>query len=685
MIPENLAPLVNHVWQSTLFVAAVWVLTLVLRKNRAAVRHRLWVIASVKFLVPFSLLTGLGSYVPWQTASGSSPSSVAMAVETISEPFTFAGSTFTPIEMPRVSPDTRGSRLPAVLFSIWICGFAGSLIWWFVSWRRLYRTLRRATPLDIETPVPVLRSPERLEPGVFGIFKPVLVLPDGITDRLSPAQFQAVLAHEFCHVRRRDNLTSAIHLFVEAVFWFHPLVWWIKARLLDEQERACDEEVLGFGGDPKVYAESILKICEFYLTSPLICVSGITGADLKGRIQEILSNRVKHNLSVYRLALLAAAAAIALVGPIALGVAKASVSLAEFETAIRSVAPGFATPEIPAKIQPVQVAQAAPEVAKTQSPNAPDRETFDVASIRFKPRVDGGRGTAPGAEACPNPRVQLDPGRLSIPGATLNSLIVLAYPDLAGGTDSTISASATACPRVTEAGLLAGGPEWVRSDLWDVQATIPQGPIDYKTTTAQTGPPGARRGLSPITIAEDLGPRVRRMLQNLLADRFQVVLRPQTKDMPVYLLTVGKEGFKSNGNNPAFLTSTGQPMSFNGAPFGTVKMSMLRGVFEGGGRTSQFPRDLPDGVAVQNYVSWAFWKMPMPEVAMMLMPQLQRPVLDRTNLAGTFDFHIDYDRNGTSSRPPLLKAIEEVGLKLESSRSPVEIWVIERAEKPTEN
>ena len=121
---------------------------------------------------------------------------------------------------------------------------------------------------------------------MFGIFRPVLLLPEGITDRLSPAQLQAVLAHELCHVRRRDNLAAAIHMFVEALFWFHPLVWWIKARLIEEQERACDEEVLRLGGDPQVYAESILKICEFYLTSPLICVSGITGSNLKKRIEE---------------------------------------------------------------------------------------------------------------------------------------------------------------------------------------------------------------------------------------------------------------------------------------------------------------------------------------------------------------------------------------------------------------
>ena len=105
----------------------------------------------------------------------------------------------------------------------------------------------------------------RIEPGVFGVFRPVLLLPEGIAQRLTPDQLRAVVAHEMSHVRRRDNVANAIHMLAEALFWFHPLVWWIERRLLDEQERACDEEVLREGGDPQVYAESIMRICEFYV------------------------------------------------------------------------------------------------------------------------------------------------------------------------------------------------------------------------------------------------------------------------------------------------------------------------------------------------------------------------------------------------------------------------------------
>jgi bla regulator protein BlaR1 len=60
----------------------------------------------------------------------------------------------------------------------------------------------------------------------------VLLLPDGIFDRLTSAQLRAVIAHELCHVRRKDNLIAAMHMFVETAFWFHPLLSWIGKRMV---------------------------------------------------------------------------------------------------------------------------------------------------------------------------------------------------------------------------------------------------------------------------------------------------------------------------------------------------------------------------------------------------------------------------------------------------------------------
>ena len=88
---------------------------------------------------------------------------------------------------------------------------------------------------------------------------------------------------------------------------------------MEERERACDEAVLELGSEPQVYAESILKTCEFCVESPLACVSGVTGAELKKRIVRIVSERMALKLSFGRKLLLASFALAAVLGPLVLG------------------------------------------------------------------------------------------------------------------------------------------------------------------------------------------------------------------------------------------------------------------------------------------------------------------------------------------------------------------------------
>ena len=112
-------------------------------------------------------------------------------------------------------------------------------------------------------------------------------------------------------------------MLVEAVFWFHPLVWWIGTRLVEERERACDEEVLLLGSEPEVYAAGILNVCRLYVESPLACVSGVTGSNLKKRIESIMSCHVGQNLNRAKKLLLAGAGVAALAGPLAIGIGHA--------------------------------------------------------------------------------------------------------------------------------------------------------------------------------------------------------------------------------------------------------------------------------------------------------------------------------------------------------------------------
>jgi bla regulator protein BlaR1 len=179
--------------------------------------------------------------------------------------------------------------------------------------------------VELPIPVPAFIGLGVAEPGIVGFLRPVLILPAQLLERLNPRQLDAVLAHELCHVRRRDNFFAAIHMVVEAIFWFHPLVWWIGFHLVEERELACDEEVLRLGCEPTDYIEGILKVCRFYTESPLPCVSGVAGADIKKRLRAILTGTIARELNLGRKVVLAVAGLATLAVPIAIGVLNAPV------------------------------------------------------------------------------------------------------------------------------------------------------------------------------------------------------------------------------------------------------------------------------------------------------------------------------------------------------------------------
>lgn len=569
MIPTHLSPLANHVWQSTLSAGVLSLLTLAFRKHRAQMRYGLWMAASLKFLIPFSLLVAVGSQFEWRTAPAVAPPLSSAMVE-IAQPFTLPAITVVPSPRPT-------AVWTFALALLWICGFAAILSRWWVRWRRIRLAVRTASPLLIQAPIKVMSSPTRLEPGVFGVFRPVLLLPEGIADHLSPAQLKAILAHELCHVRRRDNLASAFHMLVQAIFWFHPLVWWIGARLIEERERACDEEVLCQGADPQAYAAGILKVCKFYLESPLPCAAGVTGADLKKRIEAIMTNRILTTLTPARKLLLAATGALVVSGPIFLGILTAPRSHAQTEAGLK----------------------------------------FEVASIKPADPTTRGMGLDRSAG-----------GGLSATGVTLKTLIELAYE--------------------IQDFQLSGGPSWLRNDRYDIVARPDhlEGPAEISQAT------GAQQRL--------LWEHWRERLRSLLAERFQLSVRHETKEGSVFTLVVGKNGHKLRESDNQ----------------GGVNRNF--GVITGKGTTTEMFAHVLSGILVH-------------------------PVVDATGLTGKYDFKLEWteephmiDKGGgligttpapaDPSGPSIFSAIQDqLGLKLEPRKGPIESIVIERAERPSAN
>ena len=202
---------------------------------------------------------------------------------------------------------------------------------------------------------------------------------------------------------------------------------------------------------------------------------------------------------------------------------------------------------------------------------------------------------------------------------------------------------------------ISGGPRWIDSDRFDVEgkAEDPQAGFD----------------------------QVRLMLQSLFEDRFKLKAHRETKQSPVYALVIGKAGPRiqlSRDQSPENVDGPAPPGA--GPNHGAIRIGV--------------------GNLVGNAVTLSWF-------ASMLSPRLDRLIIDRTNLAGRFDIRLQWapspaedlfgvpaeiiDMNGVAVRPDpsgpsIFSAIQEqLGLKLESAKAPVEVLVIEHVEKPTAN
>jgi bla regulator protein BlaR1 len=306
--------LFNHLWQSTLFAGAVALAALALHRNSPRTRYWLWLAASVKFFIPLSLFVWTGSRIELPPDS---PSLHATTVQEISN-------YLAPVGIPLRGTVTQ-TAFPwsIVIGGIWLLGALFLAIRWFRRWRGIRNVAKRGTRLTIRFPVSVLSARSQIEPGVFGILRPVLLVPEGLADHLTQEQLDAVLAHESRHVVCRDNLTGAAHMCVETLFWFHPLVWWIGARLMDEREKDCDEAVLRRGSPRRDYAEGIVSVCRRCVESPLACAPGISGSDLKKRIRGIMMWLPSSPMTIRGKVILTVAAIAVLSIPFAIGIVRA--------------------------------------------------------------------------------------------------------------------------------------------------------------------------------------------------------------------------------------------------------------------------------------------------------------------------------------------------------------------------
>lgn len=588
MIPDSLSPIANHLWQSTVFAVVAGSLTLALRKNAARARYWIWMAASIKFLIPLSLLVTLGSHIEWRTAPPTVQPSVSFVIQEVSQPFAAPSVSSLLANVPPAP-----NPLPMILVGLWGCGFIGVGIAWWRKLRRVRVAVRAGSRLELDLGIPVVSSPALMEPGVFGIFRPILLLPEGIQEHLTPAQLEAIIAHELCHIRRRDNLGATIHMLVEAVFWFHPLVWWIRTRLVEEREQACDEEVLRLGSEPRTYGQGILKVCELYLKSPAACMAGVSGANLKRRIEAIMKNRSVPGLNFGKKLLLAVAGMLIASAPLIVGLARAQT-----------------TP----------------------------RPAFDMASLTEAPS-----GVPPAGLSTTSP---------------ISSWVLSTSPLRTGGKvtwTSPLSSFLYYAYRL---------PAWRISGIDKDKGAWP--PMLY--TIAATMDADA---------TED---QVRLMLQTLLVDRFKIVSHRETKELQGYALVVAKGG-------PKLRTTTvfGEPSPFEDRTFTGMEGIGTRALMGRGATTSQLADELAEnlgtfvldqtGLSGKYYFGFKFLSANMTS-----LPVLQVPLAPPRGAVASRR-HSD-----ESQAPSIFSAVQEqLGLRLEKKKGPVEFLAVDHYEKPLEN
>ena len=716
------APLVNHLWQSTVFAGGVWLLALALRRNAARMRYRLWMAASLKFLVPFSLLMALGAQLPWPAHLERTQPAIAAAVVGAAQPVLQGWLAGPHANFAAGEPANHPWKdwLPLALAGVWAGGTLLLLGRWTASWLRLRAMVRRGEPVTLVDGTPARLVAESIEPGnlaakgvepgVFGIVRPVLVLPHGVAERLSAEQLDAIVAHEMCHMRRRDNLTAALHMAVEALFWFHPLVWWLRARLVEERERACDEAVVEAKRQPFAYAEGILNVCKFYVEAPLSCVSGVTGSELKQRIARILSGQSVRKLDGRRKALLALACVLAVGLPVTAGLVRGAqgqtpgaapeqdgggnISIGAAGTEVagnRIIGTWQGTAHLPSGRDSRFVLKIAKDEKGALSATmygidqsgpaavmAGNSVSFAAGTLRFSNFYPGlsfegklsADGNSVGGTVIQNATFPLVLERATpetewaTPGPPLR--IPAMAPDAKPGVEvATIKPTAPGTRRfmitMRGADLAVSNQSLINliQFAWEVQdKQIAEAPAWMATQRWDIE-------AKPDTPGMPSSEQIREMIQKLLAERFALKFHEEKRQMTAYALTVGKDGPK--------LTKSADQSGLGGFSMGPL------GVLHAGSDTmGDFVHMLEGGI-------------------------LDRPVVDETGLVGKWDFTLKWTPDETqfggmpvrvslpaaddaNAPPPLFTAIQEqLGLKLEAQKMDVPVLVIDHVEQPSPN
>jgi TonB family protein len=265
------AALLNSLWQGTFVTAIAALVTLLVPRRNAATRYAVWFTA----LLTLAALPFLNLWHPTESLNALP----TVIVHTASAPS-------------RIT-DRAATASGSWIALVWIVGVTLSLLRLALSYARIVRIVRRATPAP-ELGAGVMTSDDVAIPIAAGLFSPAIIIPTNLAAALEPVDLASIVAHERAHIRRMDVAGNLVARVLQACLFFNPWVYVVGRQLVKEREAACDDWAVHAMRDPSRYASCLARLAQARGASrvPLLTPSAIGSRHmLVGRIARLLDGK----------------------------------------------------------------------------------------------------------------------------------------------------------------------------------------------------------------------------------------------------------------------------------------------------------------------------------------------------------------------------------------------------------
>jgi beta-lactamase regulating signal transducer with metallopeptidase domain len=313
----------HSLWQTTLIAFVTGIILALLRHKAAKTRYRVASLGMSAMLLAASVTFAMYLFDGATPVEQPTTQSVVATVDNDKIQAIVAPATMpVPVQPTEAKPnqgfaqrfskinDLATQNLPLIVL-IWFAGMLlfllkllGGLLQVFDLKRRMNFSadaywadlLQKLTEkVGVKTQIELLESALVRSPITIGHLKPVILFPIGIINLLSEKEVEAILAHELAHIMRKDYIVNILQHLVEAVFYFHPAMWWLSSQVRQERENACDDVAIELTGDKVNYAKALVAVkeMEMYVQTPALAFSGTRKKELLGRVHRLLAQPKK--------------------------------------------------------------------------------------------------------------------------------------------------------------------------------------------------------------------------------------------------------------------------------------------------------------------------------------------------------------------------------------------------------